>query len=303
MNRKIYHNLLIIGLFTTVCLTWGTTWIAMKIAVSAVPAILATGLRFLCAAPLLLLLAHYKKAPLLFPSTQFGFQWCVTIFYFAIPFTLMLYGESYTSSSLASIIFATMPAAVLTLSLIMLKERATLRQIVGLAISILTLSIILWHEGHSGIKNQLCGIMALLIAVLMHAVMYVQCKKRCVGISVLSYNALPSLGAGIFLTLIGLSESPNFHAFTPQALLSIIYLGIVAGVGGVLAYFSLQQITQPFQASLVFMIFPIIAVILENIINGSSISHQSLILLVPFLFGIILILYRHPEKHNAELSR
>ncbi|VFP88413.1 DMT family transporter [Candidatus Erwinia haradaeae] len=299
MNRKIYHNLLIIGLFITVCLTWGTTWIAMKIIVSTVPPVFATGLRFLCAAPLLLILAYYKKAPLLFPSGQFGFQLCVTLFYFAIPFTLMLYGERYTSSGLASIIFATMPAAVLTLSLIILRERATVRQILGLAISIVTLSIILWYEGHSSIQNQRYGIIALLIAVLMHAVMYVQCKKRCVGISILSYNALPSLGAGILLTTLGLSESPNFHAFTLQSLLSISYLGIVAGVGGVLAYFALQQITQPFKASLVFMIFPIIAVILDNIINGSSISYQSIILLIPFLLGMILILHRYPQRPNA----
>lgn len=299
MHSKIYRNLLIIALFTAVALTWGTTWMAMKIAVASIPPVFATGLRFLCASPILLLLARYKKVPLLFPTGQRGFQLCVTLFYFAIPFTLMIYGERYTSSSLAAIIFATMPAAVLTASLLFLRERTTLQQLLGLGISIAALSTILWHETQSSAESQLQGILALVAAVLIHAVMYVQCKKRCADISVLSYNALPCLAAGIILTLVGLTESPDYLAFTPQALLAIAYLGVIAGVGGILAYFALQQAAKPFQASLVFLVFPLIAVALESKLNGSSISPQSLVLLLPFLVGIMLTLYRGTRQPAA----
>jgi len=292
MNTNIYRNLLIIGLFSAVALTWGTTWMAMKITVATVPPVFATGLRFLCAAPLLLLLARYKKAPLLFPAGQRGFQLCVMLFYFAIPFTLMIYGERYTSSSLAAIIFATMPAAVLAASLLFLRERTSLQQLLGLAISLGALSTILWHETRDSGESQIQGILALVAAVLIHAVMYVQCKKRCARISVLSYNALPCLGAGILLTLAGLTEAPDITTFAPQALLSIAYLGVIAGVGGILAYFALQQAAKPFQASLVFLVFPLIAITLESAVNGSSISRESLLLLLPFLLGILLTLYR-----------
>ncbi len=292
MNTNICRNLLIIGLFSAVALTWGTTWMAMKITVATVPPVFATGLRFLCAAPLLLLLARYKKAPLLFPAGQRGFQLCVMLFYFAIPFTLMIYGERYTSSSLAAIIFATMPAAVLAASLLFLREKTSRQQLLGLAISLGALSTILWHETRDSGESQIQGILALVAAVLIHAVMYVQCKKRCAGISVLSYNALPCLGAGLILMLAGLTEAPDVTTFAPQALLAIAYLGVVAGVGGILAYFALQQVARPFQASLVFLVFPLIAITLESEINGSSISRESLLLLLPFLLGILLTLYR-----------
>lgn len=299
MNANRYHNLLIIGLFTAVALTWGTTWMAMKITVATVPPIFATGLRFLCAAPLLLLLARYKKVPLLFPHGQRGFQLCVMLFYFAIPFTLMIYGERYTSSSLAAIIFATMPAAVLAASILFLREKTTLQQLLGLAISIGALSTILWHETRASGDSQWQGVAALVAAVVIHALMYVQCKKRCSGISVLSYNALPCLGAGVLLTLAGLLEAPDYHSFAPQALLSIAYLGVVAGVGGILAYFALQQAAKPFQASLVFLVFPLIAVALESALSGNSISRESLWLLLPFLLGILLTLYRGARARQA----
>ncbi|WP_455812013.1 DMT family transporter [Pseudomonas graminis] len=301
MSTNIYRNLLIIGLFSAVALTWGTTWMAMKITVATVPPVFATGLRFLCAAPLLLLLARYKKAPLLFPAGQRGFQLCVMLFYFAIPFTLMIYGERYTSSSLAAIIFATMPAAVLAASLLFLRERTSLQQLLGLAISLGALSTILWHETRDNGESQIQGILALVAAVLIHAVMYVQCKKRCAGISVLSYNALPCLGAGVLLTLVGLTEAPDVTTFAPQALLAIAYLGVVAGVGGILAYFALQQTAKPFQASLVFLVFPLIAITLESTVNGSSISRESLLLLLPFLLGILLTLYRGASSRQPAL--
>lgn len=302
MQSTLYRNLLIVGLFTAVALTWGTTWMAMKITVASVPPVFATGLRFLCAAPLLLLLARYKKAPLLFPAGLRGFQLCVMLFYFAIPFTLMIYGERYTSSSLAAIIFATMPAAVLAASLLFLREKTSLQQLLGLVISLGALSTILWHETRNSGESQLQGILALVAAVLIHAVMYVQCKKRCAGISVLSYNALPCLGAGVLLTLAGLAEAPDVASFTPHALMAITWLGVVAGVGGILAYFALQQAAKPFQASLVFLVFPLIAVALESHLNGSSISRESLLLLLPFLLGILLTLYRGAGRRQPALT-
>lgn len=78
--------------------------------------------------------------------------------------------------------------------------------------------------------------------------------------------------------------------------MAIAYLGFVAGVGGILCYFALQQVARPFQASLVFLVFPLIAIALENWLNGSSISRESLLLLLPFLMGILLTLYRGAQR-------
>ncbi len=42
MNKKYLPALL----FVSVCLIWGTTWLAMEFAVQTIPPIFATGLRF-----------------------------------------------------------------------------------------------------------------------------------------------------------------------------------------------------------------------------------------------------------------
>lgn len=291
MAKNLNKAGVIILLFMLVALTWGTTWMAMKIAVATVPPIFATGLRFLAASPLLLLISLLTKTPLLFPKGSRGFQLMICLAYFAAPFTLMIYGERYVSSGLASIIFANMPVAVLIVSIILLKERISSTQLIGLTMGVISLSAILWLESNETGGTSWQGIIALLAAVIIHAIMYVQCKKRCQKVSVLTFNTLPCLGAGFLLLLLGSwVEKPDSALFSVHSLLAVGYLGVVAGVFGILCYFALQQRASAFQASLVFLVFPLIALSVERMVNGTTISNASLWLILPLLFSILLTL-------------
>ncbi len=284
---------IVIILFTLVALTWGTTWMAMKIAVFTVPPIYATGLRFLIASPVLILLSYLTRTPLLFPKGSRVFQLWVCIAYFAIPFTLMIYGERYVNSALASIIFANMPVAILIISTLLLRERVNMMQFAGLILGVSSLSGILWLESTNSKETCWPGVLALLTAVLIHAVMYVLCKKRGEKVSVLTYNTLPCIGASFLLLFLGyFIEMPDISKFSAHSLSAIAYLGIIAGVGGIIAYFHLQQYAGVFQASLVFLVFPLIAIGVEKIIESTTINNISLWLILPLLIGILLTLYR-----------
>ena len=197
------RRMTILILFLLVTLTWGTTWLAMRIAAETIPPVFATGMRFLFAAPLLMIIAWFRKTPLLFPSGQRLFQSGICIFYFAIPFSLMIYGEVYVSSGLAAIIFANMPVAVLVASVIFLNEKTNLIQVTGLTISIISLTSILLAEMKTGTETHWRGVMALVSAVIIHAIIYVQSKKRSCTVSVITFNALPCFLAGLILSVTG----------------------------------------------------------------------------------------------------
>lgn len=277
------------GLFTAVCTIWGTTWMAMEIAVESVPPIVATGLRFLISAPCILLLAKLANVPLLFPREKRGFMLAVAVFYFAIPFTLMIVGEQYISSGLASIIFANMPLAVLAVSMISLGLRLSLHQLIGLGVAVSSLCLILSNELEIGSNNGYAGMVALIAAVAIHAVMYVFTQKYGQGIHVLTYNAVPSAIAALLLLVVGIVvEQPNWHAMESHSLQAVMYLGLIASVGGIVAYFRLNQVTSPFNASLCFLIFPVVALCLDAGINNNHLSPLSLQLLAPLFIGIIV---------------
>lgn len=277
-------------LFLFVCLTWGTTWMAMKLAVATIPPMEATGLRFLMAAPFLILLAKLYRAPLLFPRGQRWLMPIISLFYFAIPFFLMIFGEKYIPSSIAAIIFANMPIAVLVASAIMLKERVYGRQIAGVLMSVLSLvGIILVEMGIPKNGNSL-GIAAMILAVVIHAALYVISRKHCGHISVLTYNAVPCLGAAVFLLLASpLFEHSNYQSFSLLSISAVAYLGMVAGVLGIMFYFALQKAVSPFQASLVFLIFPVIAIAIEDLLSGHMVNTMAIMLMVPLLLGVLLI--------------
>ncbi|MDA5497425.1 DMT family transporter [Yersinia aleksiciae] len=291
------QKLIISVLFTLVSLTWGTTWLAMKIAVETIPPIFATGMRFIFAAPLLIFIAWYTKTPLLLPVGQRAFQLAISIFYFSIPFTLMIYGETYISSGLAAIIFANMPVAILITSILFLHEKTNTLQITGLTIAIIALASILLAETETHACNHWQGMVALISAVIIHSVMYAQCKKRCYNVPVITFNALPCFIAGLILSSVGwFVEKPQLDTFSEYSIYATIYLGVFAGVFGILCYFSLQQKVNAFQASIVFLIFPLIAVSLENYLYGCDLSFGSMILLLPLICGILITLLSQKNR-------
>lgn len=285
------NKFIILLLFSLVSITWGTTWIAMKIVTETIPPFFATGIRFLVASPLLIMLAFYTKTPLLFPLGQRWFQFIISIFYFSIPFTLMLYGGIHVSSSIASIIFSNMPVAVLIISFLYLKQKLFLTQKIGLIISSITLLIVLLIELESKCFVQWKAILALLFALISHAIIYAECQKKSCNVSVITFNALPSLISGILLSTISwFLESPNIDNFSNKSILALFYLGDFSGIFGILSYFYLQQKVSAFYASTVFLIFPVIAGFLENYIYKNTILSCEMWFIFPLLIGILLTL-------------
>ncbi|EGM2645178.1 DMT family transporter [Salmonella enterica] len=286
------YRVTILVLFLLVALTWGTTWLAMRIAAETIPPMFATGMRFMFAAPCLIFIAWLRKTPLLFPPGQRLFQVVICVFYFSIPFSLMIYGETYVSSGLASIIFASMPVAILIASLFFLNEKTNLMQITGLIISISSLAGILLEEMKINTGGHWQGVIALVSALIIHAIIYTQCKKRSSTVSVITFNALPCFFAGLILSAAGwYFERPQISVFSAQSIFSTLYLGVFAGVFGILCYFALQQRASAFQASLVFLVFPLIAVSLEKYIYGYAISTHSILLVIPLVIGIFLSIF------------
>ena len=281
-------NKLTILLFFSVCMIWGTTWFAMEVAVSTIPPLFATGMRFLIACPILIFLARVLNQPLLFPRGKEHWVIVVSIFYFAIPFTLMITGEMFISSGLASIIFANMPIAVMMTSTLFLGLRLAAHQIFGVFTAVVSLCVILSNELAIGGDAIFLGSAALSIAVLIHAFMYVLVQKYCAEIQVMTYNVVPSFIAALLL-IIGslLFEKPNTLAFSPQSIIAVAYLGMFASVGGIVAYFKLGNVSSPFVASLCFLIFPLIALSINAYISGNVISDQSLFMLIPLLIGVL----------------
>jgi putative membrane protein PagO len=262
-------------LFLIVCLSWGTTWLGIKIAVESVPPLTAAGLRFLIAFPLFLSFALLRREPLLFPRQSRWFFVFVTLSYFSLPYYLLNYGEMHVSSGLTALLFSCMPVFILLFSAVFLREKIYPSQVMGIAIGFGSLFMIIRSQGLHLDQAEFFGVLAILAAAVMHALCYVITKKQGSAISVITYNTLPIGLAGLMLFVAGLSvEAPVFDDITTRSWGALLYLGLVASVGGFIVYFLLLKRLSPIILSFVFIIFPVFAVVIGAWYEGLSLTRE-----------------------------
>ncbi|WP_339385877.1 DMT family transporter [Burkholderia sp. Ac-20379] len=277
------------ALFLVVCLSWGTTWLAIKIAVESVPPLTAAGLRFLIAFPLFLLFARLRREPIFFPRRHLAFAVFVTLGYFSVPYYLLNYGEQYVASGLTALLFSAMPVFILIFSALFLKERIYASQVVGIAIGFGSLFMIIRSQGLHLDYSELFGVLAILLAAILHALSYVITKKRGADIGVITFNALPIGIAGLGLFVAGLlMEHPDLSVATGRSWAALTYLGLVASVGGFIVYFFLLKRLSPVVLSFVFIIFPVFAVMIGAWYEGVALSRELIGFSALLLFGFAI---------------
>jgi len=289
ISKPWLAGLLTSTLFLIVCLSWGTTWLGIKIAVESVPPLTAAGLRFLIAFPLFLSFALLRKEPLLFPRQSRWFFVFVTLSYFSLPYYLLNYGEMHVSSGLTALLFSCMPVFILLFSALFLREKIYPSQMLGIAIGFGSLFMIIRSQGLHLDQAEWLGVLAILCAAVMHALCYVVTKKHGSAISVITYNTLPIGIAGAMLFIVGLSvEAPVFAQVSGRSWGALLYLGLVASVGGFIVYFLLLKRLSPIILSFVFIIFPVFAVIIGAWYEGQPLSRELMIYSAILLSGFAI---------------
>ncbi|MEG2914382.1 MAG: EamA family transporter [Pseudomonas sp.] len=289
ISKPWLAGLITSALFLIVCLSWGTTWLGIKIAVESVPPLTAAGLRFLIAFPLFLSFAVLRKEPLLFPRQSRWFFVFVTLSYFSLPYYLLNYGEMHVSSGLTALLFSCMPVFILMFSALFLREKIYPSQMLGIAIGFASLFMIIRSQGLHLDQAEWLGVLAILCAAVMHALCYVVTKKHGSAISVITYNTLPIGIAGLMLFIVGLSfEAPSFQDVSARSWAALLYLGLVASVGGFIVYFLLLKRLSPIILSFVFIIFPVFAVIIGAWYEGQTLSRELMIYSAILLSGFAI---------------
>lgn len=276
-------------LFLIVCLSWGTTWLGIKIAVESMPPLTAAGLRFLIAFPLFLSFAVWRKEPLLFPRQSRWFFLFVTLSYFSLPYYLLNYGELHVSSGLTALLFSCMPVFILVFSSLFLREKILPTQMLGIAIGFASLYMIIRSQGLHLDQAEWLGVLAILCAAILHALCYVVTKQHGSAISVITYNTLPIGIAGLMLLIVGLNlETPVFKDISARSWGALLYLGLVASVGGFIVYFILLKRLSPVLLSFVFIIFPVFALLIGAWYEGTPISRDLMLYSAILLAGFAI---------------
>ncbi len=194
----------------------------MQAVLTSPPLIFATGIRFLLASPLLSGVAWFSSTPLLFPHGRRLFQVVLMLFYFALPFSLMIYTEESISPGIAALLFSVMLAGIALISVLLLGQCFSMARLAGILVITLALGGIIWKEpGTPDIRGGQ-RLVAIFLAVCSHAVVYVCCRRYWSDVPVLICNAVPCLGAGLLLSCVGFFlESPVLSEVTGLSVMAV----------------------------------------------------------------------------------
>ena len=106
--------------FLTIYIVWGSTFIAIRIAVQHVPPLFAAGVRFFVAGLLLYFYVRLRGAarPTLLEWRNIAF---LSILVFVVDYSALFWAEKYVPSGIASVLAATIPLITITFEVFVLR--------------------------------------------------------------------------------------------------------------------------------------------------------------------------------------
>jgi drug/metabolite transporter (DMT)-like permease len=269
-----------IAAFAALYLIWGSTYLAVALAVRTIPPFLMMGVRSVAAGLVLLALAEIAGSV---PRSRRA--WRAAALSGALLFLgchgLLALAQRYVPSGLAAIVFATMPLWLVALQAALGRSRLEPRVLACLVLGALGVAtMILGGAGVSGAIDPAMAIV-LVISAISWALGSVLAQLLASDVAPMPLSGMQLLSGGVMLlaTSAGLGEWQDFAiaAVSLESLAGLLYLIVGGSLVAFTAYLWLLTRVRPALVATYTFVNPIIAVLLGWALLGETIGAGSLI--------------------------
>eukprot|EP01037_Dinobryon_pediforme_P005715 gene5716-5778_t len=265
-------------MFAIVCVVWGSTWIAMKTGTAQVPPGLFSGLRWVTAGMVLLLIVRLQEGALRLPWHLARRIVPVAVLLISSNQLLMLYALRYVGSGLGAVInCALTPLSLLSFAVAMRQERITRRIVAAMALGVLGILMLFGPAALAGRLDGmvLLGALGIIIGTLTYSAGSVLARPLMGTVSPLLLAALFNIVGGGFLLAFSV-------VFEPGAMLALdlrwgwgpwlswLFLVGPAAIGASTLFLVLVRDWGATKSGSYAFISPIIAVLLGLVISGEQ---------------------------------
>ena len=279
--------------WVAVCVIWGTTYLAIKVALETIPPFLMGGLRYLLAGVILALVLLARGRPL--PALAHWSRSAVLGFFMvSLGNGGVVYGEQFVPSGLTAVIIGTSPFWMVSVdAMVSGGKQLYLRQWIGLLIGFAGIVMLVWPDitagGASG-GNFAIGVIAVQIACAGWAVGSSYTRRHVMPRDVLGSAALQMFFGGIFMTAAGtLFGEWGRLAFTGRTTTAFFYLVVVGAVIAFAAYSYALRHMDIAIVSLYTYINPVIAVALGTMLLDEPFGLRMLIAAAVIVLGVAIV--------------
>jgi drug/metabolite transporter (DMT)-like permease len=267
--------------YLTLCLIWGSTWMAIRVLVHDVPPLWSAGVRFTIAAALLLLVAAVRGLQPPQGSRQWRAVFVLGLTMIAFPYGLLFWAERFVTSSMTAVLYTTLPLCVAALTPWMSKHSVPRSAILSMVVGVGGIAV-LFGQGLTASRGTLFGGVAILLGVVSNAFSILFAKREISGMDpVVSTGWQFLVGATALLAGSLAMERGRASDWTTHALIALLFLAIAGSAVAFATYYWLLRHMQPYQISTISLAIPIIAILEGSLVLQEPIS--------PLMLGASLV--------------
>ncbi|HEU0237172.1 MAG TPA: EamA family transporter [Candidatus Limnocylindrales bacterium] len=272
---------------------WGSSYLFIKFGVETLTPFVLIALRLGIGLSLLMAVVAYAREPLPRSPRIYGHLLVMSVINIVLPFWLITTAEQSVDSSLASILNSTVPLFVILIAAGFLHdEPITVNRLVGLVVGFG--GVILLTGGNIAVGGETFGTLALVGSSIAYAVGSVYARRNVRGLRPM----IPALFQVAFAFVLSsvlafVFEDPLSIQLTPQAVGSVVWLGLVGSGLAYLAFFRLLAHWGPTRTSLVAYLLPIWGIALGALFAAEVVDVRVLVGTGLVLTGVALVNSRY----------
>lgn len=294
----------IIAAFTTLCVVWSSTWLAIKVGLNDLPPISFAALRFLIAFAVLVAVS-LGRVPLLPKSradwTLLGFT---GVLMFAVNYGLLFWGELHVSSGLAAVLQAVIVIFGMAFAHVMLpSEPLRWPRVAGAALSVGGVALICGRLLDQGGIMAFWGGLGIVVGGAGAAFSNVLLKRRALQLAPAMIAAWQMIFGAVPLMLVGLvaEGSPRQFRWTAMAIFCLLYLAVIGSALTFLLLYWLLPRMEINHLQTISLITPPGAVAFGWFFGGETFSLWSLVGGALVLAGVWMIFRKaEPARRSQE---
>lgn len=278
--------------FVIVYIVWGTTYLANAWGVKVIPPFIFSGVRFVFAGSLLLLLSSFFQ-PIKITWNQFKNLSLAGLLLFGIGNGLVTWALQYVDSGITALMVAFEPLLVALLLWQFKKVRPQLSTWIGIILGIVGMILLVGQPQFVSSREWMIGVIFVFVAILAWGFVSIWISSVDMPESVFQSAAFQMIMGGIILLVTSFftKEYQDFdwNKITPRAWWACAYLVVFGSILAFSAFNYLLLNVSPTKVVASSYVHPVIALALGWWLNNEGLSTQSLLAAAVLLTGVVFI--------------
>lgn len=284
---------LVVAAFAAIYVIWGSTYLAIRVAIDTIPPFLMAGVRFLVAGTILYAWARLRGAPAP-PRAAWRAATMLGAFFLLLGNGGVVWAEQTVPSGIAAVLVALLPIWTAIIEWIRPPgKRPTAGVVAGLVTGFAGVGLLLAPGVGSGAQVDPVGAIVLILASLSWGYAGVVSKEQPLPKSAALSSGMQMLAGGALLVLLG-TATGEIGRLDPAAISlrsagAFLYLVTFGSLIGFSAFAWLLQVSTPGRVATYAYVNPVVAVFLGWLVLGEPLGARDLVAAAIIVGGVVLI--------------